>query len=62
MAVTYTPPAGGAYSSDGHLIPGVCTFFEFVTAAVPSSEGVVLGVFENTFFSKVRKAREVRRA
>ena len=56
LAVSYTPPAAGAYSSDGQLNPGVCLFFEFVSAAIQSDQGVVLGVFQNVFDRKVRKA------
>ena len=58
LAVTYTPPATGAFSPiDGHLEPGVCTFYEFVTFPVPSTQGVVLGVFQNDFAGKRRKVR-----
>jgi len=49
LAATYTPPNGGAFSIiDGHLQPGTCTFFEFVSSPA-ASNGIALAVFDNTF-------------
>jgi hypothetical protein len=49
LGATYTPPDGGAFSIiDGHLQPGTCTFYEFVSDPIASS-GTVLAIFENSF-------------
>jgi hypothetical protein len=48
LGATYTPPSTPFNIIDGHLQPGTCTFYEFVTAPL-AAPGVALAVFENTF-------------
>jgi hypothetical protein len=48
LAVVYVAPSTVDSGEDGHLLPGTCQFYEFVSAAV-SSPGNALAVFENTF-------------
>jgi hypothetical protein len=53
LGVVYVPPSAVYNVIDGHLMPGTCQFYEFVTSAV-ASPGNVLGVFDNAF-SRRRK-------
>ena len=49
LGAAYTPPSEGAFSIiDGHLQPGTCTFYEFVSEPI-AAPGVALAVFENSF-------------
>jgi hypothetical protein len=48
LAVEYVAPSVVYNGEDGHLLPGTCQFYEFVSGPV-ASPGNVLAVFQNTF-------------